>query len=192
MPCVTFITHPDVQIDASVAITECPLSPRGRDRMRALLAKPWVPGLVALWSSTERKAVDGAEILAGAIAATPRQLAALGENDRSATGYLPKAKFEATADAFFANPHHSIRGWERAIDAQTRIVAAIRSVIAQAAPYGDVAIVSHGAVGALLLCHLKRCRISRAEDQPPTNGGNFFCFDMTTEALKHGWQPIDT
>lgn len=192
MACVTFITHPDVQIDASVALTEWPLSLRGRDRMRALLAKPWVQDLDSVWSSTERKAVDGAEILAGGIAATPRQLATLGENDRSATGYLPKAAFEATADAFFANPHHNIRGWERAIDAQTRIVTAIRSVIAQAPPYGDVAIVSHGAVGALLLCHLKRCRISRTEDQPPTNGRNFFRFDIATEALKHGWQPIDT
>ena len=48
----------------------------------------------------------------------------IGENDRSATGFLPREEFWATADLFFAHPTESIRGWERAIDAQARIVAA--------------------------------------------------------------------
>ena len=41
----------------------------------------------------------------------------IGENDRSATGFVPAEEFEALADTFFADPHTSIRGWERAIDA---------------------------------------------------------------------------
>lgn len=191
MRSVYFITHPDVQIEPSLAITEWQLSSRGRDRMRGLLARPWVPGLSAVWSSSERKAIDGAEILAAAIGAPHGRLAALGENDRSATGYLPAAAFEAAADAFFAHPRRSVRGWERAADAQRRIVGAVRSVTGQEPPDGDVAVVSHGAVGALLLCHLKRCRISRAEDQPPTNGGNYFSFGTDMLTLRHGWRSID-
>jgi broad specificity phosphatase PhoE len=69
----------------------------------------------------------------------------LGENDRSATGYLPKQEFEATADAFYARPQESVRGWERAADAQARIVRAVDQIVSQTPAEGDVAIVGHGA-----------------------------------------------
>ena len=94
------------------------------------------------------------------------------------------------AELFFAHPETSIRGWERAVNAQRRIVAAVEGVIA-AAPEGDVAIVAHGGVGALLLCHLLGALIGRAHDQPPNNGGNHFTFDAASRHLLHGWRPID-
>jgi broad specificity phosphatase PhoE len=191
MNSVYFITHPDVLIDPAVPVTEWGLSPRGRERMRALLAQPFVARLGAVWCSTERKAIDGAEIIAGAIGTIPRHLAGLGENDRSATGYLPRAEFEATADAFFANPHDSVRGWEKAADAQRRIVAAITTVLVKTQAGHDLAVVSHGGVGALLLCHLKGCSISRTEDQPGSSGGNYYCFDRTTLSLRHDWRAIE-
>jgi broad specificity phosphatase PhoE len=189
---VYFITHPEVLIDPAVAVPEWPLSARGRERMGALLNQPWLPGISAVWCSTERKAMDGAEIIGRAIGSVPRSLATLGENDRSATGYLPKAEFEATADAFFANPLQSARGWETAADAQQRIVAAIGTVVAGAAGGGDVAVVSHGGVGALLLCWLKACPISRNEDQPGGGGGNYCCFEFDPYRLRHGWLAIDS
>jgi broad specificity phosphatase PhoE len=188
---VYVITHPEVRIDPAVPVPDWPLSPRGQERMHALLQQPWLAGIGAVWCSTERKAIDAAEIIAKAIGLSPRLLAELGENDRSATGYLPKAEFEATADAFFANPYDSVRGWERAIDAQHRIVAAIGTVVASSPAGSDVAVVSHGGVGTLLLCHLKACPISRTEDQPGDGGGNYYCFDSTAFALRHGWLPID-
>ena len=61
--------------------------------------------------------------MADRLGLTPIVIDGLGENDRSSTGYLPKAEFEAVADAFFARPEESVRGWERAVDAQRRIVA---------------------------------------------------------------------
>ena len=57
----------------------------------------------------------------------------LGENNRSATGFLPPAEFEKVADAFFANPEESVRGWERAIDAQRRIREAVDRIVANQA-----------------------------------------------------------
>jgi broad specificity phosphatase PhoE len=191
MALLYFITHPDVLIDPNVPVPDWPLSPRGRERMQAMLAQPWVPTLGAVWCSTERKAIDGATIIADAISAIPRRLAALGENDRSSTGYLPRAEFETTADAFFANPHDSIRGWEKAIDAQRRIIAAIAIVLAGTPAGQDAAVMSHGGVGALLLCHLKQRMISRSEDQPDTSGGNYYCFDRETYSPRHGWMPIE-
>ena len=50
------------------------------------------------------------------------------ENDRSATGFLEPSEFERVADEFFARPTVSIGGWERAIDAQKRIVGEVEAV----------------------------------------------------------------
>lgn len=158
--------------------------------MRGMLEQPWVAGIVHVASSDERKAIDGAAILAAHLNLVPVTHPGLGENDRSSTGYLPKAEFEATADAFFANPSDSVRGWEPAETAQTRIVAAMRDVL-QAAPAGDVAVVSHGGVGALLLCHLQHSPINRAADQPPGTGGHIISFDRADWTPHHGWHPID-
>ena len=191
MPTVYFITHPDVLIDPAVPVPEWPLSPRGIGRMRRALALSWIGTIRAIWCSTERKARDGADILAEYLGLPVTELTALGENDRSATGFLPRAEFEIVADQFFANPEQSIRGWERAIDAQRRIVAAVAHVCGASAAKGDIAIVSHGGVGTLLLCHLRGDAIGRAHDQPPNNGGNFFAFDAATRRLHHGWRAID-
>lgn len=108
----------------------------------------------------------------------------LGEIDRSATGYLPPSEFEAVVDAFFARPEQSVRGWERAIDAQERIVAAVRRHCST----GDLTIVSHGAVGALLLAHLRGVPITRALDQPGM--GSVFRFDAPAWRATSGWRRV--
>lgn len=51
--------------------------------------------------------------------------------------------------------------------------------------------VSHGAVGALLLAQLLGEAISRRFDQPGSGGGNFFAFDAESRAVLHAWRPID-
>lgn len=190
MPTAYFITHPDVLIDPAVPVPEWPLSPRGQQRMWLALGLPWIGGIAAIWCSTERKACDGADVLAGHLGLPVQQSAALGENDRSATGYLPKAEFEVVADAFFAHPSSSVHGWETAEAAQRRIVGAFERILS--APIdGDIAIVSHGAVGTLLMCHLAKESISREHDQPPGNGGNYFAVDIWTRKLLHRWRSID-
>jgi broad specificity phosphatase PhoE len=156
------------------------------------LALPGIAGIRAVWCSKERKAQDAARILAEHLNLSVTELVGLGENDRSATGYLPRAEFESLADQFFAQPERSVCGWERAADAQRRIVAAVEHVLAASAGCtGDIAIVSHGGVGTLLLCHLRGDVISREHDQPPNNGGNYFAFDVATRRLRQGWRPID-
>lgn len=188
---IHIITHPDVLIDPAVPVPDWPLSERGRERMGAVLDQPWAAGLGSLFCSTERKARDGAAILAEALGLPVTELAGLGENDRSSTGYLPKPEFEAMADAFFARPQESVRGWERAVDAQHRIVAAVDEVLRRAPAEGDIAIVTHGGVGALLLCHLQGSPISRAADQPAGQGGHHYAFEAEDRRLLHGWRSID-
>jgi broad specificity phosphatase PhoE len=116
----------------------------------------------------------------------------LGENDRSATGFLPPPEFERLADEFFAHPDQSIKGWETAAHAQQRIVDAVERVVAADTTLGSIAIVSHGAVGTLLYCHLRGVPIARIHDQPANGGGNYYSFDIPRSAPLHRWRAIDT
>jgi broad specificity phosphatase PhoE len=191
MRIVHFITHPEVVIDPLLPVTEWPLSAVGLQRVGAMLARPWVATVQAVFSSAERKALDMAHMVGDHLHVTPVVVDGLGENDRSATGYLPKAEFEAVADIFFARPEESVRGWERAVDAQRRIVTAVDHALRVAPAAGDVAIIAHGGVGALLLCCLKGIPISRAADQPGGGGGNFYSFDMATRRLIVQWRSIE-
>src|SRR5262249_60889282 len=56
---------------------------------------------------------------------------------------------------------------------------------------GPIAVVSHGGVGALLLCHLTGVPISRTAEQPGASGGNYFLFSMPKGILVHGWKPME-
>jgi broad specificity phosphatase PhoE len=190
MPAVFFITHPDVAIDPSIPVADWPLNARGRARMQAMSASPWASGVRRIFSSSESKARDAAQFLADGLGLHGYSVVdGLGENDRSATGYLAQQEFEATVDAFFAQPQTSIRGWETAVDAQARIVHAVEQVISQASDDGNVAIIGHGGMGTLLYCLLAGLPISRRHEQPATNGGNWFAFDRVSRKLLHvGWR----
>jgi broad specificity phosphatase PhoE len=193
MPSVFFITHPDVVIKPSVPVRDWPLSERGRERMRSFVAAACVHKVRSIFASSERKADEGARILADGLGLSGYVLLdELCENDRSATGYLPKQEFEAIVNAFFAQPQTSIRGWEPAADAQARITCAIERILSQASGNGDLAIVGHGGTGTLLYCSLAGRPIDRRYDQPATNGGNWFAFDRASRRLLHdGWRSID-
>ena len=186
-----FITHPNVDIDPAVPVPRWPLSEEGRARMHAGLRQPWVTEVTAVHCSTEQKAIDGAAILAQHLGLAHTAHGALGENDRSATGFLPPREFERVADAFFAEPTVSVRGWERALDAQRRIVASVQAIDRSDTTQGTVAIVSHGAVGALLRCWLAEQPISRQWDQPANGGGHWFAFTLEPRALLSPWCAID-
>ena len=187
---VFFITHPEVVVEPLVPVPQWKLSPRGVARARRMLEQAWVAEIGHIVSSEERKAIDMAELLAGHLGLSFATRADLGENDRSATGYLPREEFEATADLFFEHPDRSVKGWEPARVAQSRIVGAIDGIL-EAAPPGNVAVIAHGGIGALLLCRLKNLPISRAEDQPAEGGGNFFVFRRDDRSLLQEWHPID-
>jgi len=187
-----FITHPNVVISREVPVPRWPLSALGRERMQAGLRQPWMTEVSAIYCSGEQKAIDAAEIVGQYRGLPVTRLPELGENDRSATGFLPPHEFEIVADEFFARPEISVRGWERALDAQTRIVRTVEAIVRQDRTHGKVAILSHGAVGTLLHCHLAGVPIARRWDQPANGGGNYFPFTWDPPAAASGWQVIDT
>jgi len=152
----TFLTHADVVIDPEVPVPNRGLNETGRARHEAFAQSETCARTGVIFCSDERKAREGADITADAHGLTPRVRPHLGENDRSATGYLPKDEFEQLADAFFAQPENSARGWATAVAEQSRIVNAVSDALSEARPEGDVQFVSHGAVAALLRCHSRQ------------------------------------
>jgi broad specificity phosphatase PhoE len=183
-----FITHPDVVIDPERPVRRWHLSEAGIARMRSFAATAEMRAVGSVWASTETKEIEGAGILAGALGLPVSVHKGLDENDRSATGFLLPDEFQRVADAFFARPDESVRGWERAVDAQRRVVAAF-DAIAAASAAGDIAVVAHGGVGTLLYCHLAGVAISRRHDQPFQ--GHFWSHDLDTRRMLHAWRPID-
>jgi broad specificity phosphatase PhoE len=183
---VYVVSHPEVQVDPGVPVPQWGLSAAGRERLRHLLALPWARTLTRVVSSAETKAVQTAQALAAPLGLGVVTDEELGENDRSATGFVPPAEFEELADAFFAHPGASVRGWETADHAQSRFVTAVRRQLEGAD--GDVAVVAHGGVGTLMLCHLLGVPVDRALDQP--GQGSWYAFDQVSGAVIHGWRRI--
>jgi broad specificity phosphatase PhoE len=182
-----YVTHPQVLIDPAVPVPDWGLSERGRERAHAVA---WARQIGRFVASTERKAIETADILAAGRLAVETD-PAMGENDRSATGYLPPDAFEAAANEFFARPAESFRGWERAVDAQARIVSAVERVLATHDPNLPIAFVGHGGVGTLLKCHLTNAPIRRDGDQPG-GGGNLFAFRLADRAVTCDWTPMES
>lgn len=190
MNAIIFITHPEVVIDPAVPVPRWPLSKVGRSRMEAFAAALAGRPVAAVWSSDEQKALDGAEILAQRLSAPHHVDPGLGENDRSATGYIAPPEFWEVVEEFFANPDVSVRGWETARHAQDRIVAALHRVDA-ASPPGLVLVVAHGGVGALLTAHLQNVTIGQ-EDRPGHSGGGcYLVLDRDPVRLRETWRAVE-
>jgi broad specificity phosphatase PhoE len=185
------ITHPNVVVDPHVPVSRWSLSALGRERMRQMLSQPWVATITAVYSSAEQKAIDGARILAHHLELTPHIVEALGEIDRSSTGYLPAEEHAVVATAFFAEPDRSIRGWETARAAQQRIIKAVEAIVAADATPGNIAMVAHGAVATLYLCQLKGVPIMQEQRPPAPDGGAYYCFEIETKSLVQDWKLVD-
>lgn len=184
-----YLSHPQVKIDADIPVPEWGLSDLGRERAKRFARSGALSQTRSIYSSAETKAVETAQLIADFLRIKPIQRPNTHENDRSGTGFLEPAEFERVANAFFAAPNDSIRGWERAIDAQSRIVDETQKIIEHAEP-DDILMVGHGGVGTLLYCHFAGVSISREHDQPG-GGGNVLAVDLETMKIIHPWRPLE-
>jgi broad specificity phosphatase PhoE len=193
-----YLSHPQVAVDPAVPVPHWGLSELGRRRAGLLASGIWLHAFAKIVTSAEAKALETGRILSEAAGIPMESREGMHENDRSATGFLPPDEFETVADAFFAEPIRSVRGWERAADAQARIVAEIAAELDHAE--GPVLFVGHGAVGTLLLCHLAGMPIRRRDPRPapdfpvgdqPAGGGNAYRFTWNPRQALTGWTRIE-
>ncbi|MEZ5798094.1 MAG: histidine phosphatase family protein [Paracoccaceae bacterium] len=125
-----YLTHPQVAITPETDVRRWSLDDRGRARVLALAASPGaLSATQRVISSDETKAQETAGPLARALGLTVETRPGLHENDRSATGFLPPDAFERAADAFFAAPDHSFRGWEPPAPRRPGILDAVMAAL---------------------------------------------------------------
>ena len=186
---VIFLTHADVAVAPDTPVPNWGLNPKGQARHEAFASADVLQNVRSIYASAEQKAQDGAAITAEHLRLPVQIRPALGENDRSATGYLPEAEFWPVVRDFFKYPDVSTRGWETARDAQTRIRSAVVDVIAEAAD-GDILIVAHGGVATLLRCALLGKEIAQDESQPHPKGGCWFAFPRRMDAVPTEWNAL--
>ena len=187
-----YITHPEVVIDPAVPMPRWELSEIGTARARAFASRGCVPMGWPIFASTERKAVELAHILAEVSGGEVIEDEAMGENDRSATGFLPPGRFEAVVAQFFGDPDSRPEGWESARDAQQRIVGAVGRALKQGG--AEAVFCGHGAVGTLLKCHVGSRAITQQEDQrviASKGGGNCFRFELEPPRLIRDWVSME-
>lgn len=184
-----YLTHPQVQIDPSVSVPEWGLSDLGAARANLFASLDVLKSTRVIVSSAETKAIETATAVSDVINVPVQIREQTHENDRSATGFLEPEEFERVATRFFESPEDSIRGWERAVDAQARISREAAQIVKDN-PEGDLLMVGHGGVGTLLYCQLAALEISRQHDQP-AGGGNVFSYDLNSETILHPWMPVE-
>ena len=190
-----YVTHPQVVQDPAVPVPRWGLSPKGRERAERFANHQMARAAGRIISSFETKALELAAVLSTVSGVRVESGENFGENDRSSTGFVPSDRFEQLADAFFAHPEISAEGWERSVDAQTRVVGAFEAALAAHDPAVPVVFCGHGAVGTLLKCHLGGRAIARSEDQSrhgDRGGGNVFVVRLRDRALLSEWMAMET
>lgn len=187
---VRYLSHPQVTVDPKIPVAQWSLNDVGKARVEALAQSDALNGTTCIISSAETKAIETVAPIASALGIEPIIRPAMHENDRTATGFLPPSEFELVADAFFANPDQSIRGWETALDAQKRIVGEVKQALREQSE-GDILFVGHGGVGTLLYCALAGLPISREHDQGPGGGGCYYSFGVSNLKPHCNWRPLE-
>jgi broad specificity phosphatase PhoE len=147
------VKHAAPQVEPGVAPEQWRLSDRGRASVAPLAAAVGAhpPSLVI--SSTERKAVETAELIAQALGVDSQTAPGLHEHDRSNVPQLRSSEFISMIELFFRRPTERVLGSETARQAEERFTIALGAV-AEAHAEQDIAVVSHSTVIALLLARL--------------------------------------
>jgi broad specificity phosphatase PhoE len=127
------------------------LTETGRLRCRNLAAYLKAYRLPRIVTSTEAKAAQTGQLVAGALGIPAVEADGLQEQARETVGFLPTAEaFEAAVSRLFENPDALVFGEETANQALRRFAGAVERIIA-AQPEGDIAIASHGTVISLFV-----------------------------------------
>ena len=143
------IKHAPPEVEAGVPPEEWVLSERGRELCAPLAAavRPHAPIVVV--ASREPKAAETGERVAAALGVPFETVDGLHEHDRSDVPHMPSREFISAVELFFRRPGELVLGRETAEGAEARFRQAVTRVL-DASPGGNVAVVSHGTVIALL------------------------------------------
>ena len=144
------IKHSKPLVDARLSSEKWRLSEEGRVRCAALAeaVRKHAPGVIV--ASAEPKAAETGRILAEKLGVALETAGGLGEHDRSNVPMMDSREFISLVAVLFKEPGKLVLGRETAKAALERISAAVDEAM-NGHPEGNVAVVTHGTVMALLV-----------------------------------------
>lgn len=144
------VKHASPEVVPGVPPEKWSLSEKGR-ALCAPLADRLAPHQpAAIVSSEEPKATQTAQLVADRLGVPWRTAPGLHEHDRGNVPHMRSGEFISMVELFFRKPAELVLGRETADAARERFETAVRRVVA-AQPEGNVVVVSHGTVIALLM-----------------------------------------
>lgn len=150
---LALIRHAAVEIEPNIPAREWQLSANGRTLTRQLAPQLIPYRLNRIVTSTEPKAVETGQILADELGLSWQTAVNLHEHDRQGTPYFARHEdFVTAVSRFFTQPDKLVLGQETAVQARDRFVTAVTRLLT-AYPQENLAIVAHGTVITLYLCH---------------------------------------
>ena len=154
---LVLVRHSKPEIDPDRPSSDWRLDEAGRHRSELLADRLRGFNADVVWSSREPKAVETAEIVAGALGVPVRTVDGLEEHHRRGVPYFPTTdEFESAVEQFFLNPDRLVLGSETAQQALSRFTAAIDGVID--AGQADSVVVTHGTVMTLYVASVAGVR----------------------------------
>ncbi len=146
---VILVRHAEPQIDIDQPASEWPLTPRGTANAQSLAGAMPALGAVRIVASPERKALETAHVLAGALGLPVVQDDRFSEQGAEAGQFLTDyAEFRALVRHHFDHPDEVVLRQESSNDAGARFGAGVAEHHKAVAGDGALVIVSHGRIMA--------------------------------------------
>lgn len=148
---LVLVRHSVPEIIPDIPASQWRLSDEGRLRCETLAERLAGFELGTVVTSTEPKAVETGQIVAGILGLPIESAPGLHEHARPNVGLLAsKEEFQARVASVFEHPDQLVFGSESGDEAHARFAAAVDAVLRQH-PSGSLAIVSHGTVMTLFV-----------------------------------------
>lgn len=180
-----YITHPAVNLDKTKLPHEWGLSEKGFEEAKKLIEKDFWSEVNVIYSSTEPKAVQVAQLASEKYGIKSFQEKDLGEADRTKTPFLPFEEYMSAIKECYINPTTNIKGWESHHHMMERNINALQK-IKENNLGKTIVIVGHGGAGTTLKCYLKGVELQFSED--PQQTGCMFIADLDNKILLQDWQ----
>jgi len=144
------IRHAETAVSSTIPSRKWRLTENGRLQAKQFAHQlPIAP--THLYSSSETKAQETGRIIAEAMGFSCQTTPNLHEHDRTGVPYFPsRADFETAVYNFFNQPYNLVFGQETATEALARFS---KGITALPDHEGETAVVAHGTVITLFICH---------------------------------------
>ena len=149
---LVLVKHSMPEIERDKPASAWKLGEVGRRRSELLAARLSEFSPEVIWSSSEPKAIETAQIVASEFSVPVEIADGLEEHHRDNVPFLSKEVFEEAVERFFRCPDRLVLGTETAEQASNRFAAAIEKVID--AGQADSIVVTHGTVMTLYVASL--------------------------------------